>query len=395
MRILLAFVLIWLPTLAMSQLMEIGVFRGHNIQRIDFSYHNGSYLIIADGNQFGAILPNEFVAIEKVNNQLLSLKHGVKHLGNFKKVELVPTKFTEQFALRCNPIKPNITERRYEDGFKVFVGGKGLTVVNTVRMDNYLAGVVESEGGGGKPLEYYKAQAVISRTYALKHKLKHKKEGFHLCDQVHCQAYHYMLRYTPEIREAVNQTSGEFMVDTLNAKLVDGFFHANCGGQTSRTDYVWNTFIDYLVPFKDTFCIHTKQAKWEKRVTKVEWRNFLINNYHYPINDSIYKTQIYTFSQPVRKAFYIDPVLGIPLRDIRSKFGLRSTFFDCYPEGQEVVIQGKGYGHGIGLCQEGAMGMAKHGYNYREILTFYFDGIKITSELINLYFNQPFLNSFY
>ena len=365
--------------------IQIGVFRGHNIQRIDFSYNEGSYLIYGDSTAYGALLSNEFVSLTKVGN-LIELKKGVRTLGTFKKVTLKPTG-TEN-VLRLRPRNPVLHERKYNDGFIIFSGLKGLTIVNDVSYKHYLGGVVESEGGGGKHIEYYKAQAVISRTYALKYLKRHQKEGFNLCDQVHCQAYHNKLIYTDDIRKAVSAIDGIYIIDTVSNHFVEGFFHANCGGQTSSSDYVWKEEILYLQPFKDTFCIYTRQATWEKRVSKVEWRKFLINNYFYPIEDSLYRSIIYTFDQLDRKAFYLSPHLGIPLRDIRYQFKLKSTYFSCLPDGHDVLIKGKGFGHGVGFCQEGAMGMANNGLNYQQILSFYFEGIQFKHHFERLFFNQ-------
>jgi stage II sporulation protein D len=273
---------------------------------------------------------------------------------------------------------PVLKQRKYEDDFEIFSNGKDITIVNLVDTDNYLAGVVESEGGGGKHLEYYKVQAVMSRTYVLKYKGRHKKEGFELCDRVHCQAYHSMMRYTPLIDSAVQQTHDVVMLEK-HGDFIDAYFHANCGGQTCEPQYIWNEKIDYLNSFRDTFCIYTKQATWEKRVSQDSWRHFLVNRYNFPIEDSVCASMIYTFDQPQRMAFYIHPIFGIPLRDIREEFDLKSTFFSCFPEGDMVVIRGRGFGHGVGLCQEGAMKMARLGFTYEQIAMFYFPGIHIVN----------------
>lgn len=373
-----------------AQQLEVGIFRSHNVSKVDFSYHNGSYLIQGDSLFFGAILPNEYVSLRKTSDGKVELKHGVSLLGRFDTIRLQPTK--PNYALRINSKSPILKQRKYADGFKIFAQKYGLSLVNVVDMKNYLAGVVESEGGGGKHIEYYKAQAVISRTYALNHLDKHEEEGFQLCDGVHCQAYHNMLRFTPEIMKAVEQTEGEYVLEKSSKRLIEGYFHANCGGQTSYSSFVWNKDISYLKPFIDTFAIHTRQATWEKKITKKEWRDFLVKKYFYPIEDSVYKHIIYTFEQPERRAFYISPHLGIPLRDIRYHFKLKSTFFSCYPEGDYVVLKGRGFGHGIGLCQEGAMNMAKKSYSYQQILAYYFEGIEFVNRFSEIFFNQEIEN---
>ncbi len=365
--------------------MRIGVMRDYNLQQVVFSYSDGSYSIFGDSLSFGAILPNEFVSVTVKKNRKIELKKGVISLGEFDKVTLIETK--NGFSIALSGKQPAVKERKYKNDFEITAGEKGLTVVNLVDMNNYLSGVVESEGGGGKELEYYKVQALMSRTYALKYLNKHKSEGFSLCDRVHCQAYHSMLRFTPKIEEAVLATENVVMKDNEN-QLVDAYFHANCGGQTSEAEYVWNSNIPYLNSFRDTFCIYTKQATWEKIVPQQKWADFLVKKYNYPLNDSIYGPLIFSFNQPERMAFYHSAALGIPLRDLRLEFGLRSTFFNTYPDGLNVVVQGRGYGHGVGLCQEGAMRMARYGYNYQQIAVYYFPGIHLVKIDKEQFFKQ-------
>lgn len=349
------------------------------------AYNEGSYSFFGDTTRLGAILPNEFVDIIYKAPQRIEIKKGVTSLGTYSKITLIENKAGNSVSITGKD--PVIKERKYKNDFEITTDTKALVIVNVADFNNYLSGVVESEGGGGKEIEYYKVQALMSRTYALKYINKHQAEGFSLCDRVHCQAYHSMLRFTPSIETAVRETEGIVMEDENN-QLVDAYFHANCGGQTSEAQYVWNSSIPYLNSFKDTFCIYTKQAAWEKRVPQQKWADFLINNYNYPINDSVYGPLIFTFNQPERMAFYHSPVLGIPLRDLRTEFGLRSTFFNAYPENTEVVIKGRGYGHGVGLCQEGAMKMAGYGYNYHQIAIYYFPGVHLVKLDKETFFRQ-------
>lgn len=370
---------------SIAQQLRIGVLRDYDVKRILFAYNDGSYSITGDSTSFGAILPNEFVDVIYKSNQKIELKKGVISLGTFSKVVLLETK--AGFSISLSTKEPVVKERKYKNDFEITPGPRGLTIVNMVDMNNYLSGVVESEGGGGKELEYYKVQALMSRTYALKYVHKHDAEGFYLCDRVHCQAYHSMLRFSPLIEEAVTSTEGMVMEDEHN-QLVDAYFHANCGGQTSEAEYVWNVNVPYLNTFRDTFCIYTKQATWEQRIPQQKWADFLVSRYNYPLSDSIYGPLIFTFNQPERMAFYHSAALGIPLRDLRAEFGLRSTFFSTYPEGMDVVVRGRGFGHGVGLCQEGAMRMAKYGYNYHQIAVYYFPGIHLVKMDQESFFRQ-------
>ncbi len=368
-----------------SQQIRIGVYRDYDIKRITFSNNGFSYSVFGDTSDLGAILQNEFVDLVQSSDKKIELFIGVQSQGKFSKINLIETQANSSITL--TPKNPQVKDRKYKNDFEITPGEKGLTIVNVVDMNNYLCGVVESEGGGGKDIEYYKVQALMSRTYALKYKTKHNKEGFDLCDRVHCQAYHSMLRFTKSIENAVFETDGVVMKDR-QGQLVDAYFHANCGGQTSEPDYIWNNSIPYLNTFKDTFCIYTKQAAWEKRIPKLEWGEFLVKKYNYPINDSIYGPMLYNFKQDERLAYYHHPILGIPLRDIRQQFKLKSTFFTNYLDGEEVLVRGRGYGHGVGLCQEGAMRMAKYKYNYIQIAIYYFPGVVIQNLNDLSFFNQ-------
>lgn len=386
MKKLLIVLFVFFSLIVYSQEMRIGVFRKYQIKRITMAYHHGSYAILADTLNYGSILPNEFVDIS-VDGNYLRLRVGVVDKGLFSKIILHGNKLGSSLSL--NPKTPShIKSRKYSGDFELLARDGYITIVNKVDINDYLAGVVESEGGGGKAIEYYKVQAVMSRTYALKYINKHRDEGFSLCDQVHCQAYHHQLSYTPTIKDAVIATNGRVLVDSINYHLLDTYFSANCGGQTCEPEDVWSSTIPYLRTFIDTFCIYTKQATWEKTISKVKWRNFLVSQFQYPEQDSLWASCLYSFKQDARKAFYVSPVLGIPLRDIRDEFHLKSTFFSVEPQGENVLISGRGYGHGVGLCQEGAMNMAKKNYNYIQIAKFYFPGAIIINLSDQEFFKQ-------
>lgn len=370
---------------AFSQQMKVGIFTDIIPKKITFAYNEGSYSIFGDSTDFGAILQDEFVEVKFTAENQIELKVGVENKGFFKTIRLIETKFNSSLAIL--PSEPIAKQRKYKNDIEVKTSEKGLVIINNVDMNNYVSGVVESEGGAGKHIEYYKVQALMSRTYALKYKKKHLKDGYELCDRVHCQAYHSMVRYSKEIENAVKETENIVMKDEKGA-YVDAFFHANCGGQTSDPKYVWGAQVPYLNSFKDTFCLYTKQATWEKRIHKQKWTDFLVKKYNYPITDTMYGPLLYTFNQPDRMAFYQAPSLKIPLKDIRQEFKLKSTFFNNYIDGNEVVIRGRGYGHGVGLCQEGAMRMARCGFKFLQIALYYFPGVVITNISNDTFYHQ-------
>jgi len=386
MSVRLMTILIFFTVIGFSQQLQIGVMRAYSVSSVQFSYSLGDYEITSDSGLICMMQKDDKITLTRNSNNIKVSKNGTA-MGTYNWVYISEKKKDQNFAVQCLlPVSKKI--RKYMNNAFVYPESTDkLKIINEVDMPNYLAGVIESEGGGGKHLEYYKVQAILSRTYVLEHLKKHQKDGFQLCDEVHCQAYLNMMRFTPTINDAVKSTAGIVMVGK-DGGLADGYFFANCGGQTSEADFVWNVPVAHCKSVRDTFCIHSKQANWEKRIPKSKWENYFIKVFGYPINDSIYGQLLYYFNQPNRAAFFVSPHLGIPLRDIRVEFGLKSTWFSCYLSGNEIVLRGKGFGHGIGLCQEGAMRMAQLGFNYEQILNFYFTGISLTDYYDWLFWRQ-------
>lgn len=334
----------------------------------------GSYTVFADSTAVGQLIQGEWLQMTLSAGKIKVTSTD----GSFSATIVRVIQDSAFCAFGLKSVVPASKSHSYRENIEITAEPNRLRLVNLVSMNSYLEGVIESEGGSGRHVEYYKVQALMSRTYAIQNENRHKKEGFELCDGVHCQAYHNMMKHSPLIHEAVYATTGEFIVDKENKPLTT-YFHANCGGQTSDAAYVWNTSVPYCESFIDTFCIHTKQATWVKYIHKGEWSDFLQKEYGYPVYDTLFGDLAFSFTQDQRKAFFIHPSFGIPLRDLREKFNLKSTFFDVSLAGDQVKIEGRGFGHGIGLCQEGAMEMAKRGYSYRQIAHFYFYGVHIVN----------------
>lgn len=383
MRSIVLSILLFLTCSAQGQELAIGIMRDYTVSTLEIDHHEGNYAIYGDSTLITNLWKDQKILFKR-NGEKIKVVKSDKTLGFFERIEIREMQAGNALRIQCLlPVSKK--SRKYRNDFVLIPeGDKGIKVVNHVEMENYLGGVIESEGGGGKHLEYYKVQAILSRTYALGHLRKHRKEGFQLCDRVHCQAYHNMLIHTSTIKDAVEATKGVVMLDR-HLKLAQGYFFANCGGQTSEADFVWNTPVSHCKSVVDPFCTDSWQANWTKRIDANKWKNYLVEQFGYPVNDSIYGPLIYHFKQPMRHAFYLYPQVGIPLRDLRMHFKLKSTWFSIHKEGNEVVLTGKGFGHGVGLCQEGAMGMSRKNYTAKQILNFYF-----TEILLMNYFDWNF-----
>ena len=167
------------------------------------------------------------------------------------------------------------------------------------------------------------------------------------------------------------QSSGETLVDSTDA-LIETPFHSNSGGQTANSEDVWRTALPYLRSVPDTFSYHMRQSDWVKTVSIDRWLDYFEKRHKIDITDSANLDTLLHFTQEYRKR----RLLGVPLTRIRVDFQLKSTFFSVTVDSatQSVVLNGHGYGHGVGLSQEGAIRMVGLGYSYDSILRHYYTG---------------------
>lgn len=346
--------------------IRVGLFGSTTQTKADVFYKVGRYEFMSETKVFTIISNRKdkisFVANgEKVNAYL----NGTK-VGENKWFRL--NKQSEQNSLE---VSNGIKKKEVKGNLVVYsIKGK-LQIVNEISIDNYVEGVIKGEAGYGYSLEYYKVQAVISRTYALHHQ-KHKDEGFELCDHTHCQVYDGV-NTKPEIKEAVLATSEEVLVDS-SMNFINTLFHSNCGGQTVTTDMVWSKKLSCMESVQDTFCIHSSQANWEKTISKSSWIAYLSSTTKKPV--SYFAKVNLDFNQTERKEFYTAGLTEVRLTEIRKKFNLKSTFFSVHVVGDKVVFIGRGYGHGAGLCQEGGIVMVQT-YTYQEVLHHYYKDVSI------------------
>jgi stage II sporulation protein D len=355
--------------------INIGILSHYKINRCSFTPKNGRYTVFADNQKLLELERNDLLLISHVNGKV-EVRTPQVNLGQFNQVKIIGMEWKNHFDVK--PIYPSRRIRSYDDNLKISVVKGHLQLINNIHLENYIAGVVEAEVGENPAPEFFKLQAILCRTYALRHKNKHQFEGFNLCDRVHCQAYHH--RYTEEaINKAAHETEGTVVVDS-DINLITSAFYSNCGGQTVNSEEVWQKPLYYLRSVNDQFCRNEPNAVWQKEIPKQDWNYYLRTKYKLEVNpDGSYKP-IPPFKQPERKQYYECYNVRVPLKTIRSDWKLKSTFFELIPTANTVVLKGRGFGHGSGLCQEGAMRMAASGYSYVDILHFYYKDV----HLINL-----------
>ena len=263
-------------------------------------------------------------------------------------------------------------EQRYAGDMTVIAKGNRLILVNTMDLDAYVSRVVQSEVGTGAVEEYYKIQSIICRTYAMGNMGRHAEQGYDVCDHQHCQVFDGKKQLTETVVKAAAATSGIVMADTAHRPILAAF-HANCGGQTANAQDVWTDARSYLVSVSDTFCLDQRSALWKDTLYVDGLKAFVGSDVDSLLVDGL------TWTQPKRAAHWELGGQKFRTSELRREFKLRSTFFDMVIKEGMVHVSGRGFGHGVGLCQQGAMQMAKSGFTYGEILGHYFTGVALVN----------------
>jgi len=281
-------------------------------------------------------------------------------------------------AIKADTIRRNSMEPE----IRLFISADGSVI--ELPLEEYLVGVVLAEMPASFDLEALKAQAVCARTYTLK-KYFSPVSGHLLqavvCDDInHCQAYiapaAYLTCYpdnrwaVQKVRKAVADTRGE--VITLDGELIEPVYHSTCGGHTEDSEAVWGFKHDYL---KGVPCLWDSGSPYYRKTLNIsieEFRRLLGLNPKTQLQSSrVESTQNGTVE---RIAWGNTKLSG---REVRQALNLPSAKFTISVNDETVAVTTMGNGHGVGLCQYGANGLAKEGENYKHILHHYYQGITL------------------
>ena len=354
-----------------GQPIDISLFNEIPVKSVVISSLTGTYKIYCDNRYVSDLLPDDVLYISLIDKNI-ALRNTKSPMGLFSSVRFQAA--DSNAVIRLNLVSPNAGVRQFNDNIRISVAFNRLLILNGIYPDNYIAGVVEAESGITADAEFYKAQSILARTYLYGHFYRHETEGFQLCDGVHCQAYHGRSVRNPVIVLATKSTSGLVIVGP-DTTFITAVFHANCGGQTESASNAWLNGKPYLQPVKDPFCQNSSSAHWTKVVPLDQWKTYL-KGHGLKIKQGI-SPGMFDFTQINRRLFYKVVNDSIPVKQIRSDFQLKSSFFSVVASDKEITINGRGFGHGVGMCQEGAIQMAKIGYSYSDILGYYYKGIRI------------------
>ncbi|WP_407931409.1 SpoIID/LytB domain-containing protein, partial [Ignavibacterium album] len=291
-----------------------------------------------------------------------------------------------------------INNKKYRGRIKFINIGGQVKVINQIGLEDYLKGVMTKEmpvGNGNENFEALKAFAIAARTYAL-NKIYSSQTYFDLLPDVRDQVYGGVESEHALSNKAVDETRG--MILTYKDAPAIVFYHSTCGGYTESAVNVF-TKVDpeYLRSVKDgdiAYCSISPNFNWRETLTEKEFIKRLADaklttNNDYSIEKFIIKSRfpsgrINELEIYLKNKNDIKPVsiFGNQIRSIiKNQSGngiLRSNNFIIeITSDRNIVITGKGSGHGVGLCQWGAIAQSKSGKNYREILSHYFPGTEI------------------
>jgi stage II sporulation protein D len=248
--------------------------------------------------------------------------------------------------------------------------------VNTLALEEYLLGVIPEEMPSSWPQAALEAQAIVARTYALrKRNAAISKHPYDLVAGTADQMYGGIAAERPAASNAVSSTSG--MIVTYDGALADVAYMSCCGGHTEDSQRLWGSNIPYLHGVSDPYCSAAPSSSWN---VSVDW-NAVSRSLH--MDDApLQSVQLIgnPGSRPTGVRFVAEGgSQEIDIRELQHLIGkrfpstyLRTVNLQRGGNDETVVLQGSGNGHGVGLCQWGARGMALAGANAAQILAFYF-----------------------
>ena len=271
-----------------------------------------------------------------------------------------------------------VGQKRFSGKLNLFVLDSEILVVNVLGIEKYLSSVVGSEMPTKWPMEALKAQAIASRTYALKQK---GNKLFDIDSTQKNQVYNGLESRTYKTRRAVRSTRS--LVLTYKNKLINALFHSSSGGMTENSQDVWKNKYPYLSSVKD-FDKKNPKFRWQKKFSNKELVNL------FPKIGGIKNIEILDITKSGRVknvrldgAYGSDQISGV---DLRTKLGLNSTFVRFklieeqstkLPIKKGLIVFGQGSGHGVGMSQWGAKYLASRGQKAEKILKHYYRGVKI------------------
>ena len=377
----------------------------HRIQKIDKKF------LFSDNE-------NVRVLISEVEKSKIKLKNVSKIIDSFGKTIPIKTNSYVEFSFTSIGIKcivdgkdffsneftvfpknlSNISfnDKEYRGHFKITISSSSLLLINYVDIENYTKGVILREmplGKGEENFESIKAFSILVRTYALKKKLE-SKELFDLYSDTRDQVYGGVNSENDITNNLVDITRGQFLF--YNKDIATCFYHSTCGGYTENVENVFKSEpLPYLVSIKDNNtpnCNISTRFNWSEQFSNdLIIRRLVEANYIADKNSKLNSIEIVsrfksgrvnqlkitlTENKKIKEVSLFSNNIRFVLKNAKGNI-LPSTNFEITQTSGNIKFKGKGFGHGVGLCQWGSIKLSKDGKNFKEILNFYFPKTEI------------------
>lgn len=375
---------------------------------------------------------------EQINDSKLSIIYQDQETATLQ-ASGISRSFSLSSGRISSPSFIKYIDKSYRGDFILIANNGQLDLINVIDLDEYLKGVIGGEIGSHSDLEVLKIQAIASRNFALANKNKFINRGYNLDDTTSSQVYDGINKENESVRAAVDSTRGEVL--TYRGEIANTIFHATSGGRTENIEDVWggNT-VPYLISIDDPFSVDTTSSTWEYKVTQQEMNrifgsdvgnvkslilmertssnrlknievigdrgsktytgngfrmkmgptklkstNFYLNGQMPSVNANEIKYMTKNGLKSLNSSPVVLTAHGFKQMDTYQVITSQGIQFQenkpAQPEYNfstgDYVFTGRGYGHGVGLSQYGAINMVKQGKTYEEILYFYFPGTQL------------------
>jgi stage II sporulation protein D len=367
----------------------------------------GSLLIFLLAAQANAAIPSVKVLIAKSLSSIeiegLDLKQTIHHektIRQYQGRKKVSYNCRPQAAIRRPSSSPMLVaslssptglvswgNNKYQGELQLLANSQKETcdLINSIPLEAYITTLLSKEMNGNWPVEALKAQAVAARTYAYDRvRRKVDEAGFyHLESSEKDQVSGSFFDATELTLKAAKETEGEVLVGP-SGKIAPAFFHSKCGGKTLRPDQVWGGVEEGYRSVNCTFCQKTGMKDWKHELNNKKLTQLVDQVLKRYYADDLGQRDIRLMPDMAENSelrLYAGDRLHIIkksyLRNMAGREILPSNNFVMTMKNKDIKVEGQGYGHGVGLCQLGALELAKRGYDYRQILSFYFPKHKI------------------
>ena len=286
------------------------------------------------------------------------------------------------FIYSSDPIQ--LKKFAYDGAIRIIASKNGYQIINYIKTEKYLEGVINAEINSNWPVEAVKTQAVIARTYALHHYIQRRNSKWHISDTESDQVYKGDTVSDERAYQSVLQTEGQIIKNEHG--IIEAFYHSNSGGHTEDTVNIWHGKTSFIKASPTEYGQTDPNYNWKYKISKSRFakvlnrKGFRVGNIKKMVVsqrfDSGRVKGLEIFHSKENKILRIK---GVQLLRVLGNRKIRSLLFSININKDNILFQGKGFGHGVGLCQWCAKEMATFGQMYDEIINYFYHDVEIAT----------------